>query len=84
MKLDSQNNLTESLEVIDLDGDLVGRSLKASDALFMLEMAWDISEQILRKPNRVELGEWKGKLAWCDVRLNYGSILPFLKLVKLK
>ena len=44
MKLDNQNNLIESLEVIDLDGNIIGRSLKASDALFMLEMAWDISE----------------------------------------
>ena len=26
MKLDNQNNLTESLEVIDLDGNIIGRS----------------------------------------------------------
>jgi hypothetical protein len=82
MKLDQNQQLVDALDVIDIDGNIVGQSKKASDALFLLEMAWDISEQILRKPTRVELGEWKGQLCWCDVRLNYGSVLPYLKIVK--
>ncbi len=83
MKLDtnSNNNLTAPLKVIDVDGNTVGEALKASQALFILEAAWDDGMQTLRKPTRIELGGWKGELCWCDVRLNYGSVLPFLKIV---
>ena len=82
MQFDKNQQLVSPLPVIDADGIFVGKSLKASEAQDMLETAWMLGEQTLRRPTRVELGEWKGELCWCDVRLNYGSVLPFLKIVK--
>ena len=82
MKLDPNNNLIAPLKVIDVDGNIVGEALKASEALALLEFAWNLDTNTLRKPSRTELGEWKGELCWCDVRLNCGSVLPFLKIVK--
>jgi len=82
MQLDQNNQLLAPLSVVDADGNIIGSSKKASEAHYLLEMAWDMSDQILRKPTRVELGEWKGQLCWCDVRLNYGSVVPFLKVMK--
>ena len=82
MNLDKNQQLVSPLDVIDADGNNVGKSLKASEAQDILETAWMLGEQTLRRPTRVELGEWKGELCWCDVRLNYGSVLPFLKIVK--
>ena len=80
MIVDKSNQLAP-LKVIDVYGNTVGETLKASQALSILEAVWDDSMQTLRKPTRIELGEWKGELCWCDVRLNYGSVLPFLKIV---
>jgi hypothetical protein len=79
MKLDEKNQLLAPLKVIDVDGNTAGTSLKASDALSTLEFAWELGSQTLRRPTRIELGEWHGELCWCDVRLNYGSVLPYLK-----
>ena len=80
MIVDKSNQLAP-LKVIDVYGNTVGETLKASQAIVILEAAWDDGMQTLRKPTRIELGEWKGELCWCDVRLNYGSVLPFLKIV---
>ena len=82
MQLDANNNLIAPLKVIDTDGVTVGEALKATDALAILELAWNLGSGSIRRPTRVELGEWKGALCWCDVRTNYGSVLPFLKIAK--
>lgn len=82
MQLDANNNLIAPLLVIDTDGTTVGEALNATTALELLELAWSLGGGTIRRPTRIELGEWKGKLCWCDVRLNYGSVLPFLKIAK--
>ena len=82
MIVDKSSQLVEPLKVVDIDGNVVGSTLTAAKALELLQSIWFMTSPNYRQPTRVELGEWNSEICWCDVRLNYGSVLPFLKLMQ--